>query len=869
MPAAMTRRFGRRSGLALAAAARRPALVVLAVVGVLLLASVIAIFHGIWARHTSAATSVREDALWTTYLIDREVGRTIETLESLLDGRPGVTLADVGLRFDILYSRHEVMEEGDFPQRFRADPVLAGVSDEINDRLHALLPVFDRFATADAPDLVELSRVRQDLVSIQVLTGRLLVATNRVRADIQVDERRSISHDVQALAVAVGGLTLAMATVIWLIWRQVAQLEISRRRLQILSEELKRWAEAANAGNAAKSAFLATMSHEIRTPLNGIVGMSELMAAECTDPVRHEKLETIRRCAEGLSGLVDDVLDFSRLESGAIELETRSVAIGDVIEDVVDMCVPRIEGRDIVLAASHPVASYETDPTRLRQVLVNLVGNAVKFTEAGTVTVVVREHRSKSRGAFLRFEVADTGIGIDREIVGRLFGEFTQADATIRRRFGGSGLGLAISRRLVEAFDGRIGVTSRPGEGSVFWFEIPAARSAVDTPHAEGCRVAFTVVGRHPAVDALLAHDLDELAPRVDGVLREGAPDRWTLVDVASFEAGRKGDAFDPAHTVVHGIGARRHVGEVAEVIEGAVTTGRLARLVARLSGRPLPGRADATPVAAVRRVPAGVRGHVLVVEDNEVNRRVVVGLLERLGFTSEVATDGAKAVDRMARPGMDMILMDMQMPVMDGLEATTRIRAAEGGERRVPIIGLTANAFASDRSRCLEAGMDDFLVKPVTRDRLATALDRFAPNTETTSVETVATADASASPVLSGDEGGDDLVDRARRRLLVSELDRETLDELTRLFWADAESLGNEIAESLAQGDLVVFRRHLHTLKGAAVNVGLPGIVAAIDRLRRSDGAPSAEDVGRLSAAMAATRLAQIAADRDLAPAA
>jgi signal transduction histidine kinase/CheY-like chemotaxis protein len=865
-------RLEKRAVLVFGAMSRRPALVVLAVVGVLLLASVIAIFHGIWTRQTSAAASVREDALWTTYLIDREIGRTIETLGALLDGRPGVTLAEVGLRFDILYSRHEVMEEGDFPTKFLADPILSGLSEEISDRLHALIPVFDRIESANPPDLVELAVVRQNLVAAQVLTGDLLVATNRVRADIQVDERAAMTQDFQALAAAVGGLTLAMGAVIWLIWRQMAQLEISRRRLQILSEELKSSAEAATAGNRAKSAFLATMSHEIRTPLNGIVGMAELMASECTDPGRHEQLETIRRCAEGLCGLIDDVLDFSRLESGSIELEMRPVVIGDVIEDVVDMCVPRIEGRDIVLVASHPIAAYETDPTRLRQVLFNLVGNAVKFTERGTVAVVARERRSKSRGTTLRFEVEDTGIGIEPEIVGRLFGEFTQADASIRRRFGGSGLGLAISRRLVEAFGGRIGVTSRPGQGSIFWFEIPVKPAAIVLPRPTGRLVEIDVVDRHAKVVSLLAHDLGHLAPSVDAVLREGRSTRWTLVDVASYEASvRDGAGFDASRTIVHGIGARRHAGEVAEVAEGAMTTGRLARILARVSGSPLPSRTDTAATRAARAVPAGERGRVLVVEDNEVNRRVVVGLLGRLGFTCEIATDGAKAVDRLTRPGIDIVVMDMQMPVMDGLEATTRIRAAEGADQRVPIVGLTANAFASDRAQCLEAGMDDFLVKPVTRDRLAAALDRFAkdpgPQTAPTEVASDADAIAAAPPIAEGDGGP--LVDRDRRRLLVAELDRETLDELTRIFWSDAEALGTELARALADGDLPAFRRHLHTLKGAAANVGLPGIVEAIDRLRRSEGSPSAEDVGRLSAALSATRLAQIADDAELAAAA
>ncbi|WP_165498183.1 hybrid sensor histidine kinase/response regulator [Siculibacillus lacustris] len=854
-------RLGIRCWNACEAIARKKGLVALVGVGLVLLASIIAIFGMLYERQNSVAVSIREDALWATYQTDREAGKLTATLADFLDGRPDTSLEEVLRRFDILYSRHEVMEVADFPSKFRSDPALQELTADLATRLHGLLPVFDRMQAEHAVQYVEMVGVLGKVRALRSVTERLLFATSRVQAEIQVDERSELSRMFAGLALSVGALTLAMGAVIWLIWRQLRQGEVSRQHLQTLSEELARSAEAARAGNTAKSAFLATMSHEIRTPLNGIIGMADLMATERLDPEQREQLDTIRRCSDALISLINDILDFSKLESGAIDLERRTMVLGDVVDDVVDILTPRVEGKDLALVASYPLGSYETDPTRLRQVLINLVGNAVKFTDGGAVVIRVSELRARRRVTGLRFEVEDTGIGIAEETMGRLFSEFTQADATISRRFGGSGLGLVISKRLVVALGGQIGVDSRPDVGTTFWFEIPVeAVGERDEPPPIG-DLTVRVGGSRRLVSELVARDLASLGPVLDPVLRASREPDLTIWDVASFEAAAAaGEPIDPSRTVVHGFGARRLSGIVAGVIEGAVTTRRLARMLARRAGSESfeaapPPADDGRTAVALRH-----RGHVLVAEDNAVNRRVVAGMLSRLGFTSEIAVDGSQAVDRLTRPGIDIVLMDMQMPVMDGLEATARIRRGSGLSAVVPIIGLTANAFASDRNACFAAGMNDFVVKPVTRHRLEAALMPFAldlPLPAPSSRTSEPRSDMSEAAAASIRVDDAPLLDVRHRRHLTEELGADTLDELTAVFWEDATTLFAAIGAAWAADDLAEMRRQALTLKGAAANVGFSGLVAAAMDLRRVAAFDRPDLMIRLSAVLMKTRLA------------
>ena len=483
----------------------------------------------------------------------------------------------------------------------------------------------------------------------------------------------------------------------------------------------------------AKSEFLAAMSHEIRTPLNGVIGMTEVLSATRLSRAQRDSVETIQISGRALLTVINDVLDFSKIEAGRLDLEAEPVDLRELADEVAAVVAPQAtpRGLEVVCRVAPDVpAQVLADGPRLRQIALNLLSNAVKFTEAGTVTLDVSVAGRRRGLADVRLRVVDTGIGIAPEHVGVLFDSFTQVDASATRRFGGTGLGLAISRRLAEAMGGEIRVESALGHGSTFTVTVPLPEAAPPPPAVPASGAVLLLVDAHPGAREALAEMATHRGLVVHAVATAEDALDWIRgggrYDLAAL-ALTLGDAFGLADRLraLPGTGGRPMMllspvgsqtaspGLFDAVLARPVRADRFADTVDRLTGAAPTERR--VPLAEPSRPALPLR--VLVAEDNEVNRKVVVGLLARLGVTPTVVGDGAQALDALHADPYDLVLMDVQMPVLDGLEATRRLRAELEVQPRV--VALTANALPEDAERCREAGMDGFLTKPLRFDAL------------------------------------------------------------------------------------------------------------------------------------------------------
>jgi signal transduction histidine kinase/CheY-like chemotaxis protein len=672
----------------------------------------------------------------------------------------------------------------------------------------------------------QLPAVLRDVGARHVfLFAGILLAIAALGCSLYLDASSPVLHRLQLTMLALAAAIFLYSLSLWRFMRHREDVEC----------QLQNAKDAADKANSARGEFLSTMSHEIRTPMNAILGMAGLIRTTPLDAQQDGFAKGIEESAQSLMGIVDDILDFSKIDAGKLNIEARDVQLLAIVEASVEVLAARAREKGVRLSSFVDPGLPDVvrgDPGRLRQILLNLLSNAVKFTSFGEIAVSARLVGEVPGQCRIRFQVTDTGVGIDSRALDKLFMPFTQADGSVTRKYGGTGLGLSICKRLVSLMGGDIGVESRVGHGSSFWFELamPVVKNADRSNRLQGEMLLV-------APDDETARTLRKYAAAAGmsvrcalsmGQGRELAagliPGAIVVVDTAVHDFCL--EKFAGARTEWNRAGAwlllaanedaRDDLAMGADVpilmlpLSKDVFCGALsARNRPPATGDAAVARNARTIVLPPRKTDANLP--VLLVEDNLMNQKVAVHQLNLLGYDVDVASNGREALAMLERAAYAAVLMDCQMPEMDGFEATRRIRAGEHTSgRHIAVIAMTANAMTGDRERCLEAGMDDYLSKPILRDRLESVLAGHVRR------HAAAYKDAERPAVL----------DMDRLRELFDD-DRDAMQSMLSFFVINTRPIVHALQQALVSEDIPAVLDHLHRLAGSCGNLGASQIAA------------------------------------------